>query len=118
MSPKSPVHAKQNDCTESKSNPDQGSSSRKSDYVSPEKKVTKDMKHQPKTSTPKKELPAGKIESPKLDVIRKDNSPRKVEELKQELKLSPSLPKQSISNVKEGITSDLPKEEIQEKLSD
>lgn len=114
MSPKSPVNAKQNDSTESKSNQDQGNSSRKSDYDSPVKKVTQDIKHQPKTSTPKKELLAEKIESPKLDIIRKDNSPRKVEELKQEL--SPSSPKQSISNVKEGITSDLPKEEIQEKV--
>eukprot|EP00091_Calanus_sinicus_P016998 TRINITY_DN36732_c0_g1_i1.p1 TRINITY_DN36732_c0_g1~~TRINITY_DN36732_c0_g1_i1.p1 ORF type:complete len:229 (+),score=35.48 TRINITY_DN36732_c0_g1_i1:76-687(+) len=40
MSPKSPVHAKQNDSTESKSNQDQGNSSRKSDYASPEKRLT------------------------------------------------------------------------------
>jgi len=118
LSPKSPVHVKKNDSTESKSNHDQGDASRKSDYMSPKKKNSKDINYQPKTSTPKKEKIAEKMDSPKINIIKKENSQRKIEEPVPELQLSQSLPKQSNTNVNEVISYELPKAEVPVKVCD
>ena len=91
LSPKSPVHAHQ----EAKASPGRDKGARKSDYRSPEKKISEDLKHQPMSSTPRKESIVQKIESPKLEVIKKGNSPTQEEEPKQEAKLSQSLSKGS-----------------------
>merc|ERR1712173_134484 len=118
LSPKSPVH----EPNDAKPSPSADNDSRKSDYKSPEKKITQDLKHQQKTSTPKKENIRNREESPKIDVIQKENSLRHNEDQKEGGNISKSISKQSNTNQKEPILSEeskvgSPENDIKENLN-